>query len=146
MDLSTLPYQLDTPQRTVFRRATRGKQCVNNSRERTDRIGARLSHLPYHVDQNSPQFAQGYRQTKVGIKLAETLLQETLHLIKRQPPHLYHPQPGERHGAITVDLKLIALLYASPQEDIQIIPWPDDVIGTDRYVGDRGKCRWRTRK
>src|SRR5262249_26231374 len=57
MDLPAPSHQLDTPQRTVFRGATRGKQCVNNGRERTDCIGARLSHLPYHVDQNSPQFA-----------------------------------------------------------------------------------------
>jgi hypothetical protein len=105
-----------------------------------------LSHLPYHVDQNRPQFAQGDRQTKVGIKLAETLLQETLHLIERQTPHLYHPQPWERHGAITVDFKLVTLLYASPQEDIEIIPWPDDVIGTDRHISDRRKCRWHTCK
>src|SRR5216117_3797092 len=107
MDLSTLPYQLDTPQRAVFRGVTRDKQRVNNGRERTDRIGARLSYLPYHVDQNSAQFAQGYRHTKVGIKLAETLLQETLHLIKRQTPHLYHSQPWEGHGAVAVDLKLV---------------------------------------
>ena len=146
MDLAPLPYQLDMPQRTVFRGATRGKQRVNNGRERTDCIGARLSHLPYHVDQNSPQFAQCYRQTKVGIKLTETLLQETLHLIERQTPHLYHPQPWERHGAITVDFKLITLLHASPQEDIEIVPWPDDVIGSHRDIGDRCKCGWDTRK
>ena len=81
---------------------------------------------------------------KVSVELAPTLLEEPLDLIERQTPYLDCAKSGQGNGAITSHFDLIAFLHTAPEQNIEIIPWTNDVVRADRDIDHRRKGRWRT--
>src|SRR5271156_2875300 len=133
--------ELDVTQGTLYGGASGSKQRRHQRAQRTEGIGPRTTGLAYDEHLDRSQLAHLYIQIEAFIDVCKGVVKMLLNLCIRQTGNVDFPDLGQIDRAGAVHGELSIEIDLTPDADHQLIPRPENVVGSDIHLAQRSKRR-----